>query len=385
MTIHVVCLDGTGQFKNQPFPTNIALMYHALGGAETSEDNGSFERSNPATHVRGKYLPGVGAQGTGRPALRMLGNLFGDGIAEPIIRGYTFLSRVYRPGDAIILTGFSRGATAARALAGWVAARGVLDRNKYDPGNKEQSYQRAIAAWYFHRKGSPDLANQARLRFISTVLGRMPKITAVDFMAVDAIAAVGVFDTVSSLGIPRLDSQGNAVFDFSICDTDLNAKVQNGFHALAADETRDLFAPTFWSDRAAITQLFFPGAHSDVGGGYAEHGLSDAALVWMTEQLNTVRPVFDLAHLPRALAPDALAAAHDESKVFPYFATPSRARAFPHIVRPSDVTHVRLGCEAEILPGAISRVYQPVGRYADGSALIALPTRRGRGGRAPAP
>jgi hypothetical protein len=32
MTTHVVCLDGTGQTRLQPNPTNIAFIFNAMGG-----------------------------------------------------------------------------------------------------------------------------------------------------------------------------------------------------------------------------------------------------------------------------------------------------------------------------------------------------------------
>ncbi|MFX8907059.1 DUF2235 domain-containing protein, partial [Acinetobacter baumannii] len=84
----------------------------------------------------------------------------------PIVRGYTFLSRMYEAGDEIFITGFSRGATAARALAGFVVGRGLLDRSRYDASIKNAAYLRAIAAWYLYRKDAPSLADQARLLVI---------------------------------------------------------------------------------------------------------------------------------------------------------------------------------------------------------------------------
>ena len=59
---------------------------------------------------------------------------------------------------------------------------------------------------------------------------------------------MAVFDTVSSLGVPHLGPQG-VRFDFEIIDTALSPKVRLGFRALAADETRDVFSPTFWDAR----------------------------------------------------------------------------------------------------------------------------------------
>jgi hypothetical protein len=34
-----------------------------------------------------------------------------------------------------------------------------------------------------------------------------------------------------------------------------------------------------------LEQVWFPGVHSDVGGGYVEHGLADATLLWMVGAL----------------------------------------------------------------------------------------------------
>lgn len=370
MATCIVCLDGTHQTKLQKNPTNIALLFNALGGEEAESEAGSFERNSGATGVKGKYLPGVGTQGLS--FLRVLGNLFGDGIAESIIRGYTFLSRNYRPGDRIVITGFSRGATAARALAGWVVVKGLLDPTRYAVADKEGAYLRAIAAWYRYRKGRPDLADQERVFLIRSLLGELPELADEDFTGPVEISAVGVFDTVSSLGLPSLTAEGGAAFDFSICDTTLNDRVKWGFHALAADETRDLFAPTYWAQRDRIEQEAFPGAHSDVGGGFAECGLSDAALVWMKDKLHGAigDTLFDLGVLTRPITPQGDAPQHDESMIFPFNMTPRRSRAFPHIVKPSAVLQNRLKAEVETLPGATTAEYQPKASYSDGSRLI---------------
>ena len=82
-----VCIDGTNQVKDQPHPTNIALTFDALAGHPVDAGNGSLETGGPGQPVLGKYLPGVGTQGNS--ILKILGNAFGDGIAEPSSRGYT--------------------------------------------------------------------------------------------------------------------------------------------------------------------------------------------------------------------------------------------------------------------------------------------------------
>jgi uncharacterized protein (DUF2235 family) len=370
MVMNVVCLDGTNQVRNQANPTNISRIFDCLGGEPIDAGNESWETSVAGpTATSGKYLPGVGTQGD--PVLRILGNAFGDGIAEPIVRGYTFLSRNYTAGDEIIITGFSRGATAARALAGLVVAKGLLDKTKYEPDDKTGAYLRAVSAWYSYREPNPDLADRARLELISGTLGlQVPQLTAADLTPPPSIRAVAVFDTVSSLGLPLLSLTGGASFDFSICNTTLDDAVENGFHALAADETRDLFSPTFWAARPGVVQQVFPGCHSDVGGGYPNRGLSDGALEWMLSQLKTVGLAVDQSRLSPALAPDPLAVAQDDGATFPFKFTPRSARAFPETAKPSDFLRSRLGKPTEMLPSLAPAPYVPKGTYADGGSLV---------------
>jgi uncharacterized protein (DUF2235 family) len=367
----VVCLDGTNQTKSQQYPTNIARIFDSLGGAPIDADHGSLETTAAGPPmVLGKYLPGVGTEGD--MALKILGNLFGDGIAEPIVRAYTFLSRNYDPNDEIFITGFSRGATAARALAGFVTHHGLLDRTKYDVSDKNAAYLRAISAWYAYRDERPNLANQARLVVIEGLLGQgigLPKLEPSDFIAPPPIKVVGVFDTVSSLGLPHLDHNGDAVFDFSICDTTLGAGVEFGFHALAADEMRDLFSPTYWTAREQIVQQIFPGCHSDVGGGYPHRGLSDAVLTWMFQNFASVGLNCDASRLNPPLTADPLAPAQDDGATFPFKNTPLRSRAFPDTARLSDSLNARWEQATEMLPITQVKPYKAKGTYADGRPL----------------
>ncbi len=179
MTTHVVCLDGTGQTRLQPNPTNIALTFNAMGGIIVDADNGSFESTltfnGPVVQV-GKYLSGVGTEGI--PLFKLVEQSVGAGIAEQIVRGYTFLSRNYEPGDEIIIIGCSRGAAAARCLAGFVVGQGLLNPANYHPENKNAAYLRGIAAWYRYRAGQPWLARDSDLTDIFVKLGRKWKSTA---------------------------------------------------------------------------------------------------------------------------------------------------------------------------------------------------------------
>ena len=225
MTTHVVCLDGTGQTRTQANPTNISLIFNAIGGAIVDAENNSFESTliyNGVSVQVGKYLAGVGTGSIG--LFDLIQQVDGEGIAEPIVRGYTFLSRNYEPGDDIITVGFSRGAAAARCLAGFVLGQGLLNPANYHPENKTSAYLRGVAAWYKYRQGQPNLAKYENLTNVFLELGEIvPVLTDTDFVPVERILAVGVFDTVSSMGLPRPATDG-LDYDFVLADTVLNPK-----------------------------------------------------------------------------------------------------------------------------------------------------------------
>ena len=122
------------------------------GGSDHSRDTGSAQRSRARAEVDAgetlqvaKYMHGVGD--SKNPVLKVLGGVLGAGVIGRIIRGYTFISRYYEPGDSIHIVGFSRGAYTARALAGMIAAVGLLNNKAYDPNNKTKAYLMGLEAW----------------------------------------------------------------------------------------------------------------------------------------------------------------------------------------------------------------------------------------------
>jgi hypothetical protein len=46
-------------------------------------------------------------------------------------------------------------------------------------------------------------------------------------------------------------------------------------------------APVDGTHPQVLKQMWFPGVHSNIGGGYPEHGLSDATFLWMMSQLES--------------------------------------------------------------------------------------------------
>lgn len=326
----IFCADGTwnnpddevpaSAAKKADPPSNVFKLFNHLEGRMISKTKVQditgqiLERekrtAEPATQVA-KYINGVG--NSENKIQELIGGGFGAGLIKRIVRGYTFISRNYQAGDRVYIIGFSRGAYTARALAGLIASQGLL-ANKFDRGDKE-SYKLGAQAWYQYRKIGAEKRNV--FATLAEVMQDLPsfiksgKIKEEDFVRGVPIQAVAVWDTVGSLGIPQYDAQNNTIGDaFRFADEVLSSKVTKGVHAIALDEQRLMFTPTLWNKALNVKQLVFPGAHSDVGGGYKETGLSDGALQWMIGELRLAGVLF--ADTIANIKPDATAPAHRE-------------------------------------------------------------------------
>jgi uncharacterized protein (DUF2235 family) len=242
------------------------------------------------------YDQGVG---TGNVLDRIGGGAFGDGLEANIHDSYRFLVANYEPGDRIYIFGFSRGAYTARSLAGMIRRCGILRRDQVRQYPVAKNIYRTVL------KAADPRAVQ--FRQASAIEPDTP------------IRCVGVWDTVGALGIPlRAFSMKNKK-DFEFLDTSLSRAVEYAFHALAVDEHRGPFAPTLWDSQPdpaqTVQQVWFAGAHSDVGGGYQETGLSDHALLWMIDAAKTAGLEFD-DHVMEVLTvhPDHKQKEHDSRK-----------------------------------------------------------------------
>lgn len=89
----------------------------------------------------------------------------------------------------------------------------------------------------------------------------------------------GVFDTVASIGLPNLrreDRPESEVLFEQGCT--LPPNVLKALHIVSLDDKRKAFQPTLMNTEERILEIWFAGAHGDVGGGYNFDGLSDNAL-----------------------------------------------------------------------------------------------------------
>ena len=217
-----------------------------------------------------------------------------------IVRGYTFISRHYQDGDRIVILGFSRGAYTARALAGMISDVGLLDPQAMgepvsdeDGGSaKEHAYRMGVSAWLRYRDHAKARQhNPGVLQRLADLVSSLPLVAKTaplpPRMVHAPIYAVAVWDTVGALGIPNMGETAKEADAFRFANDQLSANVAYGLHAVSFDEQRASFAPTLWQADGRIQQVWFGGAHADVGGGYPEResGLSNIALKWMLDEL----------------------------------------------------------------------------------------------------
>jgi uncharacterized protein (DUF2235 family) len=369
----IFCADGTwnapGQDENRdgtPDCTNVYKTFLALAGeleVHSLLDAGEQEktlRGAQGVEQVAKYIHGVGD--SRNPITRLMGGATGAGTIARIVRGYTFISRNHQPGDRIYIVGFSRGAYTARALAGMICSQGLLKNISYkDADSREMAYRRAAQVWYRYAESSKRGSMLERLvSAVADLPGFVSRNTlqASDLQPVDAIAAVGVWDTVGALGIPDIFGDGFKRDGFQFTDKALNPKVKHAFHAVALDERRSPFEPTLWQPEPRIKQAVFPGAHADVGGGYAESGLSDIALAWMLENLQDCGVNIKAPELQ----PDPGATAHEPWENMLY-AFKQQHRAFaPGTLEHPAVAHRCALKAVKPAPGKPAVKYQPRNR-----------------------
>jgi uncharacterized protein (DUF2235 family) len=255
----VICCDGTWDSADQEKVNGEICVSNVLKIACRLKK----EKADGSRQIV-YYDQGVG---TGNLSDKIRGGAFGDGLEANINDTYRFLIANYVPGDSIYLFGFSRGAYTARSIAGMIRRCGILRRDavKMYPDAKTM-----------YRNGVP-ATDPVAVKF------REDNSIEID----TPIQCVGVWDTVGALGVPigAFDMLNQKRFEF--LDTSLSRVVKFAFHALAVDEHRKPFLPTLWDTQPdpaqTLQQVWFAGAHSDVGGGYPEHGLSDIALNWMMD------------------------------------------------------------------------------------------------------
>lgn len=306
----VICCDGTSnEFDGDR--TNVVKLYQML----------SHDPARQLTY----YHAGLGtleAQGalTGfsRWWTRLAGFAFGYGLRNDIRDIYVFLMNNYEAGDRVFLFGFSRGAYTVRAVGSLLHMVGLMRR-----GN-EQLVPYAIHMMTKVDERPEDDGKTKAARAI--IMAQQFKLT---FSSVECKPYfVGVWDTVNSVG--WIENPLRLPFSSN------NPSIEIARHAIAIDERRAFFRENLWhpKQRGAsgpkdLLQVWFPGSHGDVGGGYSERDghLSKVALEWMLREAQAKGLIVDPKREERIMGraggnyvkPDATAIIHDELKHFAWW------------------------------------------------------------------
>lgn len=321
----VVCCDGT--WNTPRTDTNIFRTYHFLrerlgSPVEMPQKDGVVTCAGQAadgSEVLLFYDQGVGAQWFSR----IVGGGVGIGLSDNVRDAYRFLGQNFTPGSEIYLFGFSRGAYTVRSLCGFMKAAGLLDR----PSARDvwRAYMDTYATgsaiatrpsgWSVDRVRGwlVEKAGDAVGHLGGADVASLPRHSGV------AVRFIGVYDTVGALGVPLAGATKVNEPIVGFHDTRLGDTVEHAVQALAVDERRGPFVPTLWTRAAneaprpaqTVLQVWFPGVHSDVGGGYGDKAIGNITWDFMMRQAALRGLVIDPAQPTPPVRLDPLPAQHD--------------------------------------------------------------------------
>ena len=273
--------DGTWNSPEKGGPTNVLQLARAV-----------------RPKVKGVEQVAFYDWGVGTDRKKIAGGISGIGIDKNIMDFYRFIVHNFDKGDHLFFFGFSRGAYTVRSLAGFIRNCGLLKREHAD---------QIPAAYRLYRKRSSASSPSERQAVRFRKKYAVADITPIEF--------VGVWDTVGALGIPVPFWGTLGEREFLFHDTEPSKIVRHARHAVSIDEIREDFEPTLWSAKPGLDleQVWFAGAHSDIGGGHKETGLSHIASQWMLKEAQACGLIFE-SHLVDSIRPRPRARQHDERK-----------------------------------------------------------------------
>ncbi len=261
---------------------NIAVLLDGTWSDANTDTNIAQIDARLPRHVGGvaqqvHYIEGVG---TG-PLDRLQGGLLGAGLDDDIREAYSFIeAHHHSDDDRIHLIGYSRGAFAARSLAGMIAKCGMIAETDLPTEAVFARYRdttapglREMQAGEIPARAAEDELVLARSRLVR-------------------IRFIGVFDTVGSLGIPGGIGRVLNRRRYQFHNTCLSGLVDVACHAVAIDEHRKQFAPTLWTSvpipvpdhPTRVEQRWFVGDHRNVGGGGTAAPAVDNPLSLLTRE-----------------------------------------------------------------------------------------------------
>jgi len=295
----IICCDGTNN-KLAGDLTNVVRLFEVV---TKNQEQTAF------------YDPGVGTMAApdqtswlGKRWSLVKGLAFGEGLDENVFEAYRYLMNNYSEGDRVFLFGFSRGAFTVRVLAGMLYSVGLLNKGV-------ENLLPYVWQHYLGIRILPYNASAAEKAAAETH-AEQTKVLRRSFTRPCPVAFLGPWDTVGSVGMYN----ANQAFPFTF----ENPGVAVVRHAVSMDERRAGFRSNvfkhddtpFADGRKRVMNVWFPGVHSDIGGGYAwkDSGLAMLAFHWMVKEAVAAGMAVDQGKVDALLAgcpPSATAAIHE--------------------------------------------------------------------------
>ncbi|KAF6833794.1 sporulation associated protein [Colletotrichum musicola] len=285
----ILCFDGTGNaFTGTESDTNVVKLLRLLDRNDPNQFHyyqtgiGTYDVNQTSIH---QYW----YQQQWSKITQAVDQGFGTTFDSHVVAGYRFLMRYYEPGDKIYMFGFSRGAYTAKFLARMVYTVGLLCR-----GNEEmvpfayRLYQRHLDGEfqkiedekakkkkdltpeqeaYHHRMA--DNAKTELKAFSETFCWKERSEFSTDKKANIKVFFLGLWDCVNSVAV----MEGKLTRDVQVKGTAHYVR-----HAVAVDERRVKFKAALFQqdidreihtvDKEDIKEVWFPGNHGDIGGGW---------------------------------------------------------------------------------------------------------------------
>lgn len=295
-------------YKTQPVP-NPSTARLLIPGQEGSQRtiqiffDGTSNDWLARTNVRRRFEIAAAAESPFAPCLyvegvgvnTLSGKVLGTGIKNRVLKGYQFLARNWSPGrkDKIYLYGFSRGAFQARVLAGMMAHCGLPDAE--GSGLSDQQLEAlSEEVWDYSHAHLKDLLGAGHgTEAWKTHLLKNRTAVQTQFRGAKfhnpSIQMMAIWDTVPGLPFTKMDElEAPSENKKQLYKVRPYPNLELVMHALALDDRRSRFAPLLvgppLDPATKVYEVWFPGAHSDVGGGYGDsNDMAGLSLHWMHE------------------------------------------------------------------------------------------------------
>lgn len=293
----VLLSDGTGNSAAKVWRTNVWRLFQSLDLS-----------GNDQVAI---YDDGVGSSAF-KP-MAVLGGAFGWGLKRNVIDLYKFACRNYTGAgdggspDEIYAFGFSRGAFTIRIAVALILHQGLVRASSEQDLDRlaHHAYRAYRAERYRTLLRIEVLFRAIRDAWIALldIVLRRTRYTREKNVPVDNIRFLGLWDTVAAYGLPieeMVIGVNWLLWPLQLPDRYLSSRVQRACHVLSLDDERTTFHPVLWTEKARppgepdgpladvsngrISQVWFAGVHSNVGGGYPDDSLAHIPLLWIMSE-----------------------------------------------------------------------------------------------------